>query len=175
MDGMAVMYSIAVYPKGESEENVESAEIMLLSETEPYSFETLGEHLPTALPAGYSYQSGSLYETTMKDGTKYHMMRVTYADGPAPEEIVTEDGGVMLPEGAEFPNEVVVMVTDFEPDTDKEIYTWGEFIEAYPESLDLNIVWGYSVYGDDGEVIYKSVDSMDLPADDILVIVKSMD
>ncbi len=174
MEGMAGMYSIAVYPPSESEENVADAQIVTLSETEAYSFETLGEHLPTELPDGYSYQTGSLYETTMKDGTKYCMLRVTYADGPAPEEIVAEDGGVMVPAGTEFPNEILVMVTNFEPRTDKEIYTWGEFVEAINEGKDFELTWGYSVYGDDGEQIYKSVDMMDLPADDILIIVESM-
>ena len=66
------------------------------------------------------------------------------------------------------------MVTNFEPRTDKEIYTWGEFVEAINEGKDFELTWGYSVYGDDGEQIYKSVDMMDLPADDILIIVESM-
>ena len=174
MDGEAGMYSIAVYPPYESEENVADAQIITLSETEAYSFEMLGAALPTELPEGYSYQSGYLYDTTMEDGTKYYMLRITFADGPRPEEIITEDGGVMLPEGVEFPNEIVVMVTNYEPKTDKEIYTWGEFVDAVSESEDFELSWGYSIYGDDGEQIYKRVMPMELPADDILIIVESM-
>ena len=174
MDGEAGMYSIAVYPPYESEENVADAQIITLSETEAYSFETLGAALPTELPEGYSYQSGYLYDTTMEDGTKYYMLRITFADGPKPEEIITEDGGVMLPEGVEFPNEIVVMVTNYEPKTDKEIYTWGEFIDAVSESEDFELSWGYSIYGDNGEQIYKCVMPMELPADDVLIIVESM-
>ena len=174
MDVETGIYSIAVYPHYESEENVADAQIVTLSETEAYSFETLGEALPTELPEGYSYQSGYLYDTTMEDGTKYYLLRVTFADGPAPEEIVTEDGGVMLPEGVEFPNEIVVMVTNYEPKTDKEIYTWGEFLDAVSESEDFELSWGYSIYGDDGEQIYKCVMPMELPADDVLIIVESM-
>lgn len=174
MDVETGIYSIAVFPPYESEENVADAQIVTLSETEAYSFETLGAALPTELPEGYSYQSGYLYDTTMEDGTKYYLLRVTFADGPAPEEIVTEDGGVMLPEGVEFPNEVVVMVTNYEPKTDKEIYTWGEFIEAVSESEDFELTWGYGIYGDDGEQIYKCVMPMELPADDVLIIVESM-
>ena len=174
MDVETGIYSIAVYPAYESEENVADAQIITLSETEAYSFETLGAALPTELPEGYSYQSGYLYDTTMEDGTKYYLLRVTYADGPAPEEIVTEDGGVMLPEGVEFPNEIVVMVTNYQPKTDKEIYTWGEFLDAVSESEDFELSWGYSIYGDDGEQIYKCVMPMELPTDDILIIVESM-
>ena len=62
----------------------------------------------------------------------------------------------------------------YEPKTDKEIYTWGEFIDAVSESEDFERSWGYSIYGDDGEQIYKCVMPMELPADDVLIIVESM-
>ena len=51
----------------------------------------LGNHLP-----GYHFAKASLYETTIKDGTKYHLFRVTYTTGN--DEITTapanDDGGV---------------------------------------------------------------------------------
>ena len=159
---MAGFYSIAVYPAYESEENVADAQIVTLSETEAYSFETLGAALPTELPEGYSYQSGYLYDTTMEDGTKYYLLRVTFADGPAPEEIVTEDGGVMMP--AEFPNEFIVTVTNYQPVENIELYASGDIGD-----IDINDIWFSN-----GEGVYCAVEAYDLSADDVIIVFESM-
>ncbi|MBQ8831543.1 MAG: hypothetical protein IJ017_08090 [Oscillospiraceae bacterium] len=165
MDGEAGMYSIAVYPPYESEENVADAQIITLSETEAYSFETLGEALPTELPEGYSYQSGYLYDTTMEDGTKYYMLRVTFADGPRPEEIVTEDGGVVAPDPNEMPDEFYVLVTNYQPVENVELYTSGDVGD-----IDINDIWFSN-----GENIYRAVEAYDLSDDEILIVLQSMD
>ena len=157
-------YSIAVYPPYESVENVADAQIITLSETEAYSFETLGAALPTALPEGYSYQSGYLYDTTMKDGTKYYLLRVTFADGPRPEEIVTEDGGVMMPDPSDMPNEFYVLVTNYKPVENVELYASGDIGD-----IDINDIWFYH----DGEV-YCAIEAYDLSDDEIIVVLESM-
>ena len=162
MDSEAGMYSIAVYPHYESEENVADAQIVTLSETEAYSFETLGEALPTELPEGYSYQSGYLYDTTMEDGTKYYLLRVTFADGPVPEEIVTEDGGVVMP--AEFPSEIVVTVTNYEPVENVELYVSEDF-----GNIDINDIW----FSND-ENVCCAVEAYDLSDDEIVIVLESM-
>ena len=162
MDVETGIYSIAVFPPYESEENVADAQIVTLSETEAYSFETLGAALPTELPEGYSYQSGYLYDTTMEDGTKYYLLRVTFADGPAPEEIVTEDGGVMMP--AEFPNEFIVTVTNYQPVENIELYASGDIGDT-----DINDIWFSN-----GEEVYCAVEAYDLSADEIIMVFESM-
>lgn len=164
MDGEAGMYSIAVYPPYESEENVADAQIITLSETEAYSFETLGAALPTELPEGYSYQSGYLYDTTMEDGTKYYMLRITFADGPKPEEIITEDGGVLAPDPNEMPNEFHVLVTNYKPVENIELYASGDIGD-----IDINDVW----FSHDGEV-YCAVEAYDLSDDEIIMVFESM-
>lgn len=164
MDGEAGMYSIAVYPPYESEENVADAKIVSLSETEAYSFETLGAALPTELPEGYSYQSGYLYDTTMEDGTKYYMLRITFADGPQPEEIITEDGGVIAPNPNEMPNEFYVLVTNYKPIENVELYTSGDI-----GNIDINDIW----FSHDGEV-YCAVEAYDLSDDEIIMVFESM-
>ena len=162
MDVETGIYSIAVFPPYESEENVADAQIITLSETEAYSFETLGAALPTELPEGYSYQSGYLYDTTMEDGTKYYMLRVTFADGPAPEEIVTEDGGVMMP--AEFPNEFIVTVTNYQPVENVELYASGDIGD-----IDINDIWFSN-----GEEVYCAVEAYDLSDNDVIIVFESM-
>ena len=164
MDGMAGMYSIAVYPHYESEENVADAQIVTLSETEAYSFEKLGAHLPTHLPEGYSYHSAYLYDTTMKDGTKYYSIRVTYANGEYPEEIVTEDGGVQVPNMDEMPDEIFVVVTNFEPVEEIELYYSGDSEEIKNGGVWLEVAGG----------VYGYFEAYELSDDEFMIIVESM-
>ena len=88
-----VIASVAVYPATENIEDVADATLESISEVDAYEFDTLGEYLPTSLPDGYHFGKANLYETTMKDGTRYYMLRVQYttgndtAQGNAEEEI----------------------------------------------------------------------------------------
>lgn len=165
MDGMAGHYSIAVFPPEESLENVADAQIITLNEAEAYSFETLGAHLPAELPEGYSYHSAYLYDTTMNDGTKYYSLRVTYANGEYPEEIVTEDGGVQVPDMNEMPEEFLVIVSNFKPAEEIELYYSGD-----TEELKNGGTW---VEISDG--IYGFFEAFELSTDEFMIIVESMD
>ena len=164
--GITGHYSIAVYPEGESEENVADAEIITLSEAEAYSFVNLGEHLPTTLPDGYFYQTANLYKTVMKDGSAYYMLRVTYANGERPEEIVTEDGGVMI--SGDLPDSFDVTVWSFVPDTDREIYAVSNAEAALTENegytvhfeLESGVVAGISTVGQSVQEMMTVINSM---------------
>lgn len=164
VDGMAGHYSIAVFPPDESLENVADAQIITLSEAEAYSFETLGAHLPTELPEGYYYHSAYLYDTTMKDGTKYNSLRVTYANGEYPEEIVTEDGGVQVPDMNEMPDEFLVIVSNFKPTEEIELYYSGD-----TEELKNGGVWVEIAGG-----VYGFFEAFELSDDEFMIIVESM-
>ena len=76
-----VIASIAVYPATESIEDVANATVESIAEVDAYGFDTLGEYLPASLPDGYHFGKADLYETTMKDGTVYYMLRVQYTTG----------------------------------------------------------------------------------------------
>jgi hypothetical protein len=76
-----VIASIAVYPATESIEDVANATVESIAEADAYGFDTLGEYLPASLPDGYHFEKADLYETTMKDGTVYYMLRVQYTTG----------------------------------------------------------------------------------------------
>ena len=81
-----------------------------------YEFDTLGEYLPTSLPDGYHFGKANLYETTMKDGTRYYMLRVQYitgndtAQGNAEEEIAADPNTL--------DKSFVVFVMNYEPKVD---------------------------------------------------------
>lgn len=77
-----VVASIAVYPPAErSLEDVANATLNEITEEEAYGFDGLGEHLPNIVIDGYHFRNSSIYETTMKDGTKYYMLRVDFTTG----------------------------------------------------------------------------------------------
>lgn len=118
-----IMYSVAVYPATESNENVVSADVISLTENEALN-NSLADHLPKQLPDGFHYGRGSLYTTIMKDGTQYNMLRVEYVSGEIPEQQFAEDGGAIAPDalGEVF----IVCVMNYEPDTNSNIYSSTE-------------------------------------------------
>lgn len=118
-----VMYSVAVYPATESNENVVSADVISLTENEALN-NSLADHLPKQLPDGFHYGRGSLYSTVMKDGAQYNMLRVEYVSGEIPEQQFSEDGGAIAPDalGEVF----IVCVMNYEPDTNNNIYSSTE-------------------------------------------------
>ena len=120
-----IMYSVAVYPATESKENVASADVISLTEIKALN-NSLAEHLPKQLPEGFHYGRGSLYNTVMKDGTQYNMLRVEYISGEISEQQFTEDGGA-IDSNPEAVGEVfIVCVMDHEPDTNSKIYSSTE-------------------------------------------------
>lgn len=73
------MASIAVYPATEKVQDVADATLRTLSEEEALQFEDLGKYLPRTLPEGYWFVISEVYETTMKNGSVYHLLRATYS------------------------------------------------------------------------------------------------
>ena len=65
-----VIASLAVFPAAEDITDVENATIESITETDAYEVDTPGEYLPASWPGNYHFGNASLYETTMKDGTK---------------------------------------------------------------------------------------------------------
>ncbi|NCE65312.1 hypothetical protein D1159_12160 [Pseudoflavonifractor sp. 524-17] len=122
-----MMYSVAVYPAAESEENVDSAGIISLTESEALSHE-LAEHLPSQLPGNFHYGRGSIYNTIMKDGTQYNMLRVEYISGTIPGQQFTEDGGAVAPNPETIGSLFTVCVLNYKPKTDISIYSSAEEI-----------------------------------------------
>lgn len=120
-----VMYSVAVYPATENEENVASADTKSLTENEALN-NSLAEHLPKQLPEGFHYGSGVIYNTVMKDGTQYNMLRVEYISGEIPEQQFTENGGAIAPDLSVVGDVFIVCVMNYEPDTNSNIYSSTE-------------------------------------------------
>ena len=69
---------------------------------------------------GLSFHYAALYETTMKDGTQYHLLRAFYTDGEVVPGILDGDTGEQKPN--QLRDALAVFVMDYEPDTDKTIH-----------------------------------------------------
>ncbi len=138
--------SIAVYPATEELQNVENATLDDIDEGAAYSYEKLGNYLPKQLPEGYRYGRGSIYETTMKDGTKYHMLRVVYSTVEMAEQIpaATETGELIVDDSnIHFGDTFLVFVMDYKPDTDEKIYDRTE-VKDYIANMTSNGVFIFS-------------------------------
>ena len=121
----SVMYSVAVYPAFESEKNVASADVVSLTENEALN-NPLAKHLPKELPEGFHYGRGSVYNTVMKDGTQYNMLRVEYITGTIPEQQFSEDGGAIMPDPNTIGDLFTVQIMNYEPRIDTDIYSSKE-------------------------------------------------
>lgn len=165
-----IIESLAVYPATEDIHDVENATIESIDEITAYGLSGLGNYLPTELPSGYHFDKASLYETTMKDGTKYHMLRVTYttgSDSSLPNS-VDEDGGVLAPAPNSLGESFAVFVMDYEPKTKKTIYHFVD-LPSYLETKSDSNVFHFS-YGD----VFIGVSPNCLSAEEILFVVKSI-
>lgn len=114
-----IVASIAVYPADKSLSDVADATLNEINESEAKAIE-LGNHFPTAIPEGYRFKVASIYETTMKDGTKYHLLRLHYTAGD-------NDNADMSIHSDEF----FIQFTDFQPNTEKTIYTIDTLSNVY--------------------------------------------
>ena len=161
-----VIASVAVYPATENIEDVAEATMESISEVDAYEFDTLSEYLPTSLPDGYHFGKANLYETTMKDGTRYYMLRVQYttgddtAQGNTGEEIAADPNAL----GKSF----VVFVMNYEPTTEKPIYAPADITGSFLEEM------GGSTFHISYGEFYVGISPDTATSDDILVAVASI-
>lgn len=165
-----IIESMAVYPATEDIRDVEDATVESVDENTAYGIPGLGNYLPTDLPAGYHFGKAGLYETTMQSGTKYHLLLVTFTTGS--DEITmapaNEDGGIAVPDPNLFGSSFAVLIMDYEPRTNKPVYSF-EDLQEYLETKDDNVTFHFA-YKD----IYIGFSPDDLSAEEILDVVNSI-
>lgn len=117
------MASISVYPATEQVQDVAEATLRSISEEEALRFGELGRYLPQTPPEGWWFVTSEVYETTMKNGRQYHLLRATYS---------RSDPAVFDPEKPYLTDDCFMLqVLDYLPDTKTiRIYT--------PEKLKLS-------------------------------------
>lgn len=141
-----VVASVAVYPADKSLSDIVDATLNEITKEEAYSVEGLSEHLPTVVIDGYQFRNASLYETSMKDGSKYFLLRIDYTTGNRN----TVDYSVQL--------------TNFEPKTDDTILT--------PDTIPSSVS-DYFHFEQSG--IYYGMDPGDLTYEEIMAVINSIE
>ena len=168
-----VIASLAVIPAGVDLLDVADATSVSISEEEARAVEDLGAYLPSALPEGFYYGPAGYYETIMKDGTRYHMLRVTYESGeasvPAPvPENADETENAQMASATTGSTAFLWMVWGHRPDTDLPVYQPEELSASLIEQQEGRVF--YIDYGG----IYVGVGQSEVSAEDLLAVIESI-
>ncbi|MBQ3010635.1 MAG: DUF4179 domain-containing protein [Oscillospiraceae bacterium] len=168
-----VVASLAVFPAGEDLLNVADATSVSISEEEAREIEDLGAFIPTVLPEDCHYGAAGYYETTMKDGTRYHMIRVTYdsrmqtVPAPVPKQ-ENVDGNEEASTAVYHDSAFLWMVWGHRPDTDLPFFRPEEINAQLLEQQKYNVF--YIDYGG----IYVGVSQMDIETEEMLSVIESI-
>lgn len=80
-EGRTGDYSVACFPAGRTIDEVENATCIGVSKNSLNDVNDLCDYVPSYTPSPYYWEVAGLYETTMKDGTIYRMLKITYITG----------------------------------------------------------------------------------------------
>jgi len=152
--------SLIVAPENENEKDVEDANMNgILEEKEAQTIKGLGKHLPSFIPNGYSFDYGAIYETTMKNGTKYYRLVVNYS-------FVEENNpDMMFEEEVDVHDYYSIAVMNYKPRESFTYYT----VDTLPKSIS-----GIGTIHLKIDDVYVDVETGDLSYDDIVAIVSSI-
>lgn len=150
-------------------ESAELADATLVSirEGDARKIERLGDYLPDTLSAGCRYGPAGYYETTMKDGTRYRMIRVTYENGqsgiPAP-----------VPENAQSATEMtggtafLWMIWGHCPDTDRPILKPDQVSARLLKQMEGGVF--YIDYGG----VYVGISQLEIGEEELMTVIDSV-
>ena len=171
-----VVASLAVIPEGVDLLDVADATSVSISEEDARAVETLGSYIPNTLPDGCQYGAAGYYETTMKDGTRYHMLRITYDRGQSlvPVPNTENEESASETENEQKASEIVGdtaflwMVWGHRPDTELSIYQ--------PEEVTVSLIEQQEgrVFYIDYDGIYVGVEQISVSAEELLAVIESV-
>ena len=140
---LETMYSIAVYPEGCSEKDVEYAYIEDTYESEVFNEIGISAYVPSELPEGYHFRNAAEYVTAMKDDSIYKVVRITYCLGNEADALQNAISESEM-QTNEAENEFVISIWNFKPDTSADIFTPEEVIEngLKPEESLIYVKYG---------------------------------
>lgn len=134
-----IIAALAVYPNNENIQNVKNATVKNIGQNEVYEFPILGNYLPEQIPDNYNLKNASIYETTMKNGTVYHMLRATYGNSNL-ISTYTDDAEIKQNSNV-LGDEFVIFVTNYKPTTDATIYDAKNITVTTINQTDVDVVY----------------------------------
>lgn len=172
-----VVATLAVIPAGVDLLDVADATYVSISEENARAVETLGSYIPNTLLEGCQYGAVGYYETTMKDGTRYHMLRITYDRGqsavPVPktenEESASETENEQKASEIAGDTAFLWMVWGHRPDTDLPVYK--------PEEVTVSLIEQQEgrVFYIDYDGIYVGIEQISVSAEELYAVIKSIE
>lgn len=162
-----IMASVAIFPAGESLADVAEATCVSIDEEAARSAEGLGDYLPSSLPEVYRYDTASYYETVMKNGARYRMLRATYGSGSvAPAAPVPEDSQSTPAEVSS--RAFLWMIWGHRPDTDRPVYRPEEITVQLLEQIDGGVFYI------DYDGVYVGISQADISTEALLNVIGSI-
>lgn len=164
-----IVASIAVYPATEDVREVKDAACDQIDEAAALAMEGLGEHLPIWLPEGIYFHNAARYETMMKDGTKYYLLRVYYTRGEVvPAAVIDGNTGEPMPDT--LYDVLAVSVMNYEPNTKKAIYRKEDLPQFLADSWEGDTF--HLLCGD--VFIGITCDSHEFTTEELLAVIESI-
>jgi len=168
-----VVASVAIFPAGEDLLDVADATSVSISEDEARAIEDLGAFIPTMLPEDCRYGAAGYYETIMKDGTRYHMLRVTYEGGEMTEPVPVPkqenpDENAETSSAMHHKTAFLWMVWGHRPDTDLPFFQ--------PEEINAELLEQQNggVFYIDYDGIYVGISQMEIETEEMLAVIESI-
>lgn len=163
-----VIANVAVIPAEESLSNVAHATSVSINEEDAKNIENLGDYLPDILPNGCRYGTAGYYETTMKDGTRYHMIRVTYENGETSVSASVSENAEIA-SATTGSSAFVWMIWGHCPDTDNvPIYQPEEVTPQLLEQMN-----GGTFYVD-YDSVYVGISQLEISTEELTTVINSI-
>ena len=162
-------YSVAVLPADRNLDDVQNASCNEITETEAQNEAGLCDFLPSELPDGYHFDRASIYVTTMKDGTVYKRLLITYRTGEGAKTLPDEEGDKQVSNSNDLGNEFRINIFSFKPDTSAKIYSLEE-VRRELTNGNLENDFFYVQYSDH----YVGIEPLSLSAEEIIGLIDSI-
>ena len=166
-ENAAGTYSVACFPAERVIEDVASATCTAVSEEEIKDINGLCDYVPSEIPASYHLEAAGFYETIMKDGTKYRMLKITYRSCKDSVSVDKENNLATFDPSNET-HDFCVSVCDFQPDVSDTFNAENLNEESIVKALTKDI---FCIKYED---YYVAIEPISLSSDETVLLIKSI-
>ena len=160
-------YSVACFPADRVIDDVDTAKCVAITEEEAKNLPDFGDYLPSDIPSGYHWDLAGLYETTMKDGNVYRMLKITYRSGKV---IKVTDGvnSYAAIDSSDCGSDFFVTLYNYKPDNTSIVDSGAINAKQLSEKYDEGI---FFIKYDD---CYIGIETLSLTANETLSLINSI-
>ena len=160
-------YSVACFPADRVIDDVDTAKCVAITEEEAKNLPDFGDYLPSDIPSGYHWDLAGLYETTMKDGTVYRMLKITYRSGKVIKVTDGENSYAAI-DSSDCGSDFYVTLYNYKPDNTSIVDSGAINAKQLSEKYDEGI---FFIKYDD---CYIGIETLSLTANETLSLINSI-